>query len=424
MASLSEVQSELKSASGQLERLLSEVTSDNRGDLNTEGVDGKDARSNSTLIAELTARVNELGRKRDGLRALDENRVEEEKSADESERKSFEAMKAGSPAAVESKAEVKSFEQMLAKAVQSAIERPKSEVEMSWDAKSFLEGKTVMSTGAGWAPESIRTPGSEELGRERRYISDIIPIVPTTQAAYVFMQQTTRTNNAAEAAESVQGTLTSAAESAFAYTEVTETLRKITHFVPATREQIEDVPGLLAELQAEMREGVLERLSSQLIVGTGTPPQIEGFLDAGRTGVNTHAKGTDDVLTAIKKGITVNESTGFAMVDTIVLHPNDWTAIQTLKTADGVFIFGNPAQATANRLWSHVVVESTHETENTALLGGFRRYSRIPARGNVTVELSNEHASFFIQDVWAIKASLRATLAVLRESAFTTVTGI
>jgi HK97 family phage major capsid protein len=222
----------------------------------------------------------------------------------------------------------------------------------------------------------------------------------------------------------VQGTLVSAAESAFAYTERTETLRKITHHVPISREQIEDVPGLLAEIQAEMREGVLAKLSSQIIVGTGTAPQIEGFLDAGRTEVNSQAKGADDVLTAIRKGIRVNESTGFANVDTILMNPTDWANIQTLKTADGVFIFGNPALATVPRLWGYPVVESTHVTAGTAIVGGFNRYARIPVRGSVTVEMSNENASNFLEDVWTVKASLRATLAVLRESAFTKVTGL
>lgn len=401
MASLTEVRAEIKQASEQLSALLN------------------DAKADGSTIANMTAAINELGAKRDALEAVER----ESKAADaESERKAFEQARGVAPA--ESKPEVKSFESLLGDAVRKMAANPKSEVEIGFDAKAFLEGKTVMSTGAGWAPESMRAPGSTEYARERRYVTDVIPVVPTNQAAYLFMEQTTRTNAAAETDESVQGTLASAPESAFAYTERTETLRKITHFVPVTREQVEDVPGLLAELQAEMREGVLGRLSAQIIAGSGTAPDIEGFLDAGRTEVNTQAKGADDILTAIRKGIKVNESTGFAAVDTILLNPTDWTNILTLKTADGVFIFGNPAQAAAPRLWGYPVVESTHVTAGTALLGGFNRYARLPVRGSVTVEMSNEHASFFIQDVWAIKASLRATLAVLRESAFTKVTGL
>ena len=403
MASLTEVRAEIKQASEQLSALLN------------------DSKADGSTIANMTAAINELGAKRDALEAVER----EQKAADaEAERKAFEASRGGAPTGGETKPEVKSFETVLGEAVRKMAANPKQEIELGFDAKSFLEGKTVMSTGAGWAPESLRTPGATEYARERRYVTDVIPVVPINQAAYLFMEQTTRTSNAAEIAESTNGSLESAAESAFAYTERTETLRKITHFVPVTREQVEDVPGLLAELQAEMREGVLGRLSAQIIAGDGTAPNIEGFLDAGRTEVNSQAKGADDILTAIRKGIRVNESTGFANVDTILMNPTDWANIQTLKTADGVFIFGNPAQLTAPRLWGYPVVESTHVTAGTALLGGFQWYARVPVRGSVTVEMSNEHASYFIQDVWAIKASLRATLACLRESAFTKVTGL
>jgi hypothetical protein len=232
MASLTEVRAEIKQASEQLSALLN------------------DSKADGSTIANMTAAINELGAKRDALEAVER----EQKAADaEAERKAFAQASGGAPTGGETKPEVKSFETVLGEAVRKMAANPKQEIELGFDAKSFLEGKTVMSTGAGWAPESLRTPGATEYARERRYVTDVIPVVPINQAAYLFMEQTTRTSNAAEIAESTNGSLESAAESAFAYTERTETLRKITHFVPVTREQVEDVPGPLAELQAEMQ---------------------------------------------------------------------------------------------------------------------------------------------------------------------------
>jgi HK97 family phage major capsid protein len=286
------------------------------------------------------------------------------------------------------------------------------------------EQKTVMSTGAGWAPESIRIPGSTLAAREERYVQDFIPIVPITSAAYVFMRQTTRSLAAAEVAESVQGTLAAAAEAQLAYTEITETLRKINHFIPVTKEQLRDVPGLESEIDAEMIAGIRERLSGQIIAGDGSAPNIEGFLDAGRTGLNTQAKGSDDVFTAIHAGITKNRVDGGASVDLIILHDNDWHSIRTIQTSDGVFIMGPPNAEIDKRLFGIDVLTTTDQTENTALMGDFARYARIPVIGSIEVTSSSEHASFFIQGVLAILAELRATLAVLREDAFTKVTGI
>ena len=424
---LEEVRKEIDEISGRMAEAFKQARNEN-GVIDTSKIEilEGDERSKSTQLVAMHESLTELGVRRDELVKLDGAA-----DAADRERDWLDRPLGRAPVPTEGgdrPTPPKSFAQQVieSKAISEFNGRASPDVEIPVDVRSLLnpESKTVMSTGAGWAPESLRTPGSTLAGRETRYITDFIPIVPTTQAAYVFMRQTTRTNNAQEDAESVDGTLDSAAESAFAYTEVSETLRKIRHFLPVTTEQIADVPGLEAELDAEMIAGCRERLSSQIVAGNGTAPNIEGFLDAGRTSVNSVAKGANDVFTAIHDGMRENEVVGFAEVDLIVLHPTDWHGIRTTQTADGVFILGPPSLADAKMLWGVPVLTTTHETENTALMGAFARFARVPVIGDVTVRVSDSHASYFIQGVLAIVAELRATLAVLREDAFTKVTDI
>jgi hypothetical protein len=78
-----------------------------------------------------------------------------------------------------------------------------------------MEAKTAFTTAAGWSPQTTRVPGLviEKATRPIQVI-DIIPTGPTNQAAVVYMEETTRTHNAAERAENA-----TYAESAFALTQ-------------------------------------------------------------------------------------------------------------------------------------------------------------------------------------------------------------
>jgi len=420
--SLTDVQTEYNALSAKLSTAFKEAGTEYDASKIT-AVEG-DERSKSIGLAAMVDRLNVLGTRKDALAARQQavDRVTFDDALVGSA-PAPDGAKHAKPAQFKS-VEHQAFELLTGPDFQKGREYtlpiPPQEL------KAWLRGetKTVMSLGAGWAAETIREPGSTLAGREMTLLTDLIPFTATTNSAYIFMQQTTRTNNAAEKLESVDGTLQAAAESAFVYTEVSETLRRISHHLPVTDEQIADVPGLLDELIAEMRAGVLEKLSRQIIVGTGTAPQIEGFLDAGRTAVGSVAKGADDVFTAIHNGITTNRETGFAEPDAIICHPSDWHSIRTTTTGDGVFILGSPADSDVLRLWGLPVLVTTHETENTILLGGFARFARVPVKGGVDIKISSEEASYFLQNVQVIKADIRATLAVLREDAFTKVTGV
>jgi len=116
--------------------------------------------------------------------------------------------------------------------------------------------------------------------------------------------------------------------------------------------------------------------------------------------------------------------TGRAIPSGVVLHPNDWQAIRLLRTADGVYIWGSPSDAAPERIWGLPVAQADVITENTGLVGDFRGYCQLVMRRGIDVQVSNSHASFFIQGVQAIRADLRCAFPVYRPTAFCLVTGI
>lgn len=292
------------------------------------------------------------------------------------------------------------------------------------DADLGHELKTVMSTGAGWAAESLRIPGLVIPSAQRPLnVIDVIPTGSTGQAAVVYMEETTLTNNAAEAAESADGSLVTYGESALAFTERSVTVRKIATWMPVTDEQLEDIEGIEDYINNRLVFMIRQRLDSQLLVGGGTGSDLTGYLNA--TNIQSQALGSDPVPDAIYKAMDKVIVTGRANPTAVFLHPNDWQPVRLLRTADGVYIWGSPSEAGPERIWGLPVIKTTAETENTGLVGDFSpAMSQLYIKRGIEVQVSNSHSSYFVQGVQAVRADMRCALVQYRGTAFCKVTGL
>lgn len=277
--------------------------------------------------------------------------------------------------------------------------------------------KTLFATTAGWAPESLRIRPFLLSARERIAVVDLIPKTETGQAAVKYMEETTFTNNAAETAEA--GTYP---ESALATTEQSSTVRKIAVSLPVTDEQFEDEPRARDYVNNRLLYMINARLDQQILTGDGTSPNLRGILNV--SGINTQAKSTDPTPDAIYKGIVLVRTLGFTEPTGIVMHPSDWQDIKLLRTADGIYIWGNPSERGPESIWGLPVVQTTFETQNTAVLGDFAQFSELALRRGLEFEVSNSHSTFFVEGKQMIRASFRAALIFYRPKAFCTITGI
>jgi len=290
------------------------------------------------------------------------------------------------------------------------------------ETKLDIELKTLMSTGAGWLPETTRTGRVVDFATRPVQVTDLIPATTTTQSAVVYMEETTFTNNAAETAESVQGTPGTYPEAVLALTEQSSTVRKVAVYIPVTDEQLEDEPQVRGYIDTRLPFMLRQRLDSQILNGNGTAPNLRGILNV--AGIQTQAKGTDPTPDAVYKAMTKVRVTGRAMPTGAIFHPNDWQDIRLLRTADGIYIWGNPSDAGPERIWGLQVAQSDAITENTALVGDFATYVELATRRGIDVQVSNSHSTFFIEGKQAMRADLRAALVVYRPAAFCQVTGV
>jgi len=278
------------------------------------------------------------------------------------------------------------------------------------------EAKTLM-TLSDFAVPPTRRAGVVESVQNRVSIVDLLLPGSIDGPSLTYLEETTFTNAAAETAEAGLKP-----EAALDYTERTDNVKKIAAWIPVTSETLADVSAAQSMIEGRLSYMVAQRLNSQLLVGDGTGANLLGIMN--RTGIQTQAKGADPTPDAIYKAVTKVRIGGDAEPTAIVLHPNDWQDIRLLRTADGAYLFGGPADDAPERIWGFDVRSTVGITENTGLVGAFRPHGQFFLREGLRIIISTEHADFFIYNKVAILAEMRGLLAVYRAAAFCKVTGI
>lgn len=332
---------------------------------------------------------------------------------------------------VRERPQVKSLGELLAeeKAYQSWIDRGRpGGVDFSYDywpsdilakageAQTLLT-KTLMTTAAGFAPESVRLPGFVEATTRPIQLLDIIPMAQTGQPVVKYMEETTRTHASAEKAEGA-----AYAESTFAFTEKTSDVRKVTDSLPVTDEQFDDVPMMEGYVNGRLVFGVRQRLDTQVYVGDGSSPNLRGLVNI--SGIQTQARGTDPVPDAYYKAMVKIRVTGRAIPTHSIIHPTDWQAIRLLRTSDGVYIWGSPSEAGADRLWGLPVVQADGRSAGSGMVGSFQpAWVSLFERRGVDIQVGYV-GSQFGEGKRTIRADMRAAFVVFRPAAFCDVTGL
>jgi HK97 family phage major capsid protein len=166
--------------------------------------------------------------------------------------------------------------------------------------------KTLITLSTVNRPNERRDLVSMAL--EQRTVGDLMLEGTTDANTLEYYEETTFTNNAATVAEG--GTKP---ESALGFTLRQESVRKIAHFIPATKEALDDVAFLESTIRGRLAFGVMRAEEAQLLSGDGNAPNIRGLLN--RTGIQTQAKGADPTPDAIYKAMQLirgSAGAGFA----------------------------------------------------------------------------------------------------------------
>lgn len=269
--------------------------------------------------------------------------------------------------------------------------------------------------------------------RERDLVMrDVLINASTTSDSITILQESGFTNNAAEVAEATTVSDGAKPESALTFTEVSFPVRTIAHWVPITRQTLDDLPFMRTYVEERLRTGLLRREDNQILNGNGTPPNLTGLLltsgiqvlDAAYfTGAPVVNVGmTAENFNRILRAKRLIRTTGGAQATFVVVNPTDMEQFLTYGDANRQYYGPGPfSGATIPNMWGLQVVESENIAADTALVGD-GTMAAVVDRQDATIYMTDSHSDFFIRNILVILAEERLALPCFRPAAFAKVT--
>ncbi len=250
----------------------------------------------------------------------------------------------------------------------------------------------------------------------------------TTSDTIEYVREVATTNNAATVPEArsaavIDGTTVTNAigglkpQSTFAFARDSTTIKTIAHWIPATKRSLSDVGMIRSMIDNFLRYGLEEELEDQMINGSGSG---ENFLGLANTpGVLTQAApgaGQDnmDILRIARRKVQI---AGRARPTAYLMNPVDWESIELTRNANGDFYAGGPFSMASPHIWGLPIVESEAVPVGTSWVAAWN-FAVLFDREQASVQATDAHADFFVRNLVAILAEMRAGFAVMRPPAF------
>lgn len=278
------------------------------------------------------------------------------------------------------------------------------------------------STSAGAFVVSDDTGIYEPLGRYPLTLRDLVSLRQTGSDTVEYVRQVTQVTQAAPTAESNVTDYSGATgevsgekpEASMTFERVSETVKTIAVWIPATKRALSDAAQLRGLIDQELREDLAEELENQMLNGTGVGENFTGLANTSGTLVQAF---TTNILTTARKAITNLLVNGKQRPSAWLINPSDWETIELLQDDNGRYYWGGPLSQGPPTLWGVPVVQSFFQTQGTAWLGNWRK-AVLWDREQASISVSDSHSDFFIRNMVAILAEMRAAFGVIRPSAF------
>jgi HK97 family phage major capsid protein len=192
-------------------------------------------------------------------------------------------------------------------------------------------------------------------------------------------------------------------------------------WLPVTDEQLEDVGEASAYLNNRLPFMLQQKVDAQALLGDGIAPNLLGTENV--SGIQTQALGADPIFDAAFKLFRKIRDNGFAEPNAFVIAPSKWETVALTRTADGLYILGNPASDIPTRLWGVPGLQSVAGTSTKLTAGDYRNFSGVYVRRGIDVQIGYNNDDF-TKGQLSIRADVRIAIVHFRPKAFGTVTGL
>jgi HK97 family phage major capsid protein len=268
--------------------------------------------------------------------------------------------------------------------------------------------------------QAQRVPGIFSPLNQKLTIREILSVVPTNSNLIEFVKESSRTNAAAPQGKNSSPQVyenVAKAESALAFQLAYEPVQTIAHWIPASRQVMDDANALQAYIDGRMTYFLKLVEEDQLLNGTGTGGDLNGLITQA-TAYDTSLDAVGDTQIDTLRHVMLQCELAKGSVSAFVFNPTDWHGIELIKTtgssSSGQYIFSNPHQVGTPTIWGRPVVVSQSIDAGDFLAGDFPLAANLFDRMQSTVELSREHSDFFTKNMVAILCEERLALVVYR----------
>jgi HK97 family phage major capsid protein len=269
------------------------------------------------------------------------------------------------------------------------------------------------SAGTSLVP-GMRVPGIVAPPNRNFTIRDLLAPGSTSSNSVEYVKETGFTNNARPVTEG-----TTKPKSDITFNLLTTPVRTIAHIFKASRQILDDAPGLASYINARGTYGLKFVEETQLLNGNGTGQNLNGILPQA-TAFDPAFNASDETaidrlrLAVLQVFLAEYPASGF------VLNPVDWARIELTKDAEKRYIVGNALSPIGPSLWGLPVVQTQAMASGEFLTGAFNLAAQIFDRMGVEVLLSTENSDDFEKNMATIRVEERLALAVYRPEAFVT----
>jgi len=193
----------------------------------------------------------------------------------------------------------------------------------------------------------------------------------------------------------------------------------VASWLPVSKQILKDAPQLSSLINTQLAYGLMLSEEFQILWGDGAGENLSGIMTNANRQTYSWSAGTvgDTKLDAIRRAMTLARLAEYP-VNGILLHPNDWEDIELLKGTNGQYIWINVNDGGVPRLFKVPTTDSTVMLDGRFLLGAFALGATLYDYEETTIEVAEQHASYFIENMLAIRAEERIALGVHRPEAF------
>jgi HK97 family phage major capsid protein len=285
-------------------------------------------------------------------------------------------------------------------------------------ARITLEGEQLKAVGpvvSDAPPNNFpvtpdRRPGIIAPGMNRVWVRDVLPVGGTTSNMVEYVREKSAQQNPDY--QHPEGALK--AQSDFQFELVQAPVVTIAHWLLASRQVLDDEAQLQAYLNMRMQYGLARKEDNEILKGDGAAGHLTGLITVATPYVPTIAayNGADNIRLAMAA-----IELAYYTSTVLMLNPQDWAAMQLLKSTTGEYLFGSPYAPIRPRLWDLDIV-STQSIPLGQFLVGDGAEAMIWDRQQVSVEVSREDSDNFRRNMVTILVEERLTTSIYAAQAW------